>query len=96
MPYVRLRRYHSNMFIYLIYCIAFSFDGEIYDEIDKSRYQHHWTLGLANYRGRALTTGCNSFGDCKYKTELLSLNTLKWSDGPDFPYTDWFPGDTDK
>ena len=68
-----------------------SFDGEEYDSIVLSKYSHIWTLGLANYRGKALTSGCNSFGDCKFKTELLDMNTLRWSDGPDYPF-----GDRDK
>ena len=81
------------MCVILVFCvtIAFSFDGEYYQQIMESRYAHHWTLGLANYQGKALTTGCNSFGDCSFKTELLSMTTLSWSDGPDFPY-----GDRDK
>ena len=68
-----------------------SFDGEEYDSIVLSKYSHIWTLGLANYRGKALTSGCNSFGDCKFKTELLDMSTLRWSDGPDYPF-----GDRDK
>ena len=68
-----------------------SFDGEEYDSIVLSKYSHIWTLGLANYRGKALTSGCNSFGECKFKTELLDMNTLRWSDGPDYPF-----GDRDK
>ena len=68
-----------------------SFNGEEYDSIVLSKYSHIWTLGLANYRGKALTSGCNSFGDCKFKTELLDMNTLRWSDGPDYPF-----GDRDK
>ena len=79
------------MCVTLFFCvtIAFSFDGEVYQPIkQKSRYAHHWTLGLANYRGNALTTGCNSFGDCKFKTEILLMTTLSWSDGPDYPFGD--------
>ena len=90
MSYVRFLRSYFN-----IHCIcyflsfAFSFDGEMYRAIDmKSRYEHHWTLGLANYKDRALTTGCNSFGDCAFKTEFLYMETERWSDGPDFPFGD--------
>ena len=46
-----------------------------------------WTLGLGNYRGNALTTGCDHFGkNCFNKTEILDMTTLEWSDAPDFPY----------
>ena len=47
-----------------------------------------WTLGLANYKGKALTTGCNSFYGCSFKTELLDMETLTWSDGRDYPFGD--------
>ena len=93
MPYVRFHGSHLNIYcISFLSSITFSFDGEVYREIDmKSRYEHHWTLGLANYKGIALTTGCNSFGACSFKTELLYITTERWYDGPDFPY-----GDRDK
>ena len=58
------------------YCLVtpFSFDGEVYRAVEEeSKYSHNWTLGLANYRGQALTTGCNSFKDCSFKTELLDM-----------------------
>ena len=55
----------------------FSFDGEVYESIILSQYSHIWTRGLANYRGKALTTGCNSFGECSFKTELLDMTTLR-------------------
>ena len=69
----------------------FSFDGEVYDQIQLSQYSHIWTRGLANYRGRALTTGCNGYGECSFKTEFLDMTTLRWSAGTDFPF-----GDRDK
>ena len=47
-----------------------------------------WTLGLANYKGKALTAGCNSFDVCSFKTELLDMETLRWSDGRDYPFGD--------
>ena len=71
--------------------VAFSFDGEVYESIILSQYSHIWTRGLANYRGKALTTGCNGYGDCSFKTELLDMTTLRWSEGQDFPF-----GDRDK
>ena len=42
-----------------------------------STYSHIWTRGLANYRDKALTTGCNSFDECSFKTELLNMTTLR-------------------
>ena len=57
--------------------VASSFDGEVYESIKLSQYSHIWTRGLANYRGKALTTGCNSFGECSFKTELLDMTTLR-------------------
>ena len=71
--------------------IAFSFDGEVYESVMLSKYSHIWTRGLANYRGKALTTGCNGYGACSFKTEFLDMRTLRWSEGPDFPF-----GDRDK
>ena len=60
----------------------------MYESIDQSKYSHFWTRGLANYKGKALTTGCNSFEECSFKTELLDMETLAWSDGPDYPFGD--------
>ena len=94
MSYVRYQKSYLNFLdiicITLIFCffIVFSFDGYMYIPTEKSRYSHHWTLGLANYKGMALTTGCNSFGDCSFKTEFFHMTTLTWFDGPDFPYGD--------
>ena len=46
-------------------------------------------MGLANYRGSALTTGCSTGGSCGVRTELMNLNTMSWQDEDDFPYTQW-------
>ena len=64
------------------------FDGESYQSAGPSEYRHRYTLGLANYREKALTTGCHdhSYG-CGLKTELMDMNTLTWSPGPDYPFT---------
>ena len=44
---------------------------------------------IANYRDKALTTGCDDQNaDCDVKTELMDMNTLTWSSGPDYPFTD--------
>ena len=42
---------------------------------------------MANYKGKALTTGCNDPPDpCMDKTELMDMTTLEWADGPNYPY----------
>ena len=64
-----------------------SFDGENYQSIESSKYSHAYTFGLANYKGKALITGCYvSNADCSFATELFDMNTMNWSDGPDFPF----------
>lgn len=67
-----------------------SFDGRIFKPAGSSKYQHGATNGLPFYKGNALTTGCHSKSetDCGDKTELMDLSTLKWSDGPDFPFSE--------
>ena len=64
-----------------------SFDGENYVEVEVSKYSHDRTFGLGNYRGKAFTTGCRYEGCTSYvATELLDMTTMKWSDGPDYPF----------
>ena len=41
---------------------------------------------MANYIGKALTTGCANKRDCYVKTELMDMSTLEWSDGPDYTF----------
>ena len=63
-----------------------SFDGENYQSMESSKYSHGWTFGLANYKGKAIITGCGeSYADCSRKTELFDMDTMVWSNGPDFP-----------
>ena len=70
------------------YFIEFlSFDGESFQYASNSTYTHRFTYGLANYKGKALTTGCQDSQICYVKTEMMDINTLKWSDGPDYPFT---------
>ena len=52
-----------------------------------SRYSHYYTLGLGNYRNKAFTTGCALSPRCSRKSEMLDLETLTWSDAPDYPFT---------
>ena len=40
---------------------------------------------MGNYMGKALTTGCYGSG-CEVKTELMDMTTLRWTDGPDYPF----------
>ena len=64
------------------------FDGEVFHTAGSSTYSHKYTWGMANYLGKALTTGC--LGDsstCFVKTELMNMDTLSWSSGPDYPFT---------
>ena len=63
----------------------FRFDGEFTQPAGSSKYSHQYTLGMGNYMGQALTTGCWS-GSCAVKTELMDMTTLTWSDGPDYPF----------
>ena len=62
-----------------------SFDGQSYQSAGSSEYPHRYTYGMANYLGKALTTGCWS-GSCALKTELMDMTTLTWSSGPDYPF----------
>ena len=64
-----------------------SFDGEFYHSVESSKFPHRRTYGLANYRGSGLITGCDSSNaECSFKTEILDMTTLKWSDGPNYPF----------
>ena len=65
----------------------FSFDGEIFRSAGSSKFSHQRTLGLASYKGKALTSGCADNSVCYVKTELMDMNTLTWSGGPDYPFT---------
>ena len=81
MPFV------SSLFLSLGTFIFLSFDGENYQSIKSSKFSHRNTYGLANYKGKALAVGCWVHkSDCSFATELFDLNTMKWSDGPDFPF----------
>ena len=68
---------------------SYRFDGYSYDvggifEIEESKYDHGFTLGLAIYQNKILTTGgINS--NFRNKTELLDLTNYEWSDAADFP-----------
>ena len=73
--------------IYEIIQLEISFDGEHFGSAGSSKYSHRLVYGMANYQGKALTTGCNDPPDpCMDKTELMNMNTLEWADGPNYPY----------
>jgi len=63
-----------------------TFDGEKFGRAGSTKVSHKETLGLANYKGSALTTGCSTGGSCGIRTESMDMTTLKWSDEADFPY----------
>jgi len=63
-----------------------SFDGKVYEPAGNSSYSHGYTYGMANYKGKALTTGCDKSSDCDVKTEMMDMNSLTWSVGPDYPF----------
>ena len=69
--------------------VYLSFDGESYQSAGSSEYSHRETHRIANYLGKALTTGCSIYGSstCAVKTELMDMETLTWSSGPDYPFT---------
>ena len=64
----------------------FSFDDDNFQSTENSKFSHH-RAPLANYRGKALVTGCSiSNNECGFKTEIMDMTTLTWSNGPDYPY----------
>ena len=63
-----------------------SFDGEFFESVCSSLYSHQF-VEIANYKGKALTTGCGDSLLCFVKTELLDMDTNIWSSGPDYPFT---------
>ena len=65
----------------------FRFDGEYFQTAGSSKFGHKYTYGLGNYKNKALTTGCNGDSSCYVKTELMNMETLEWSNGPDFPFS---------
>ena len=67
--------------------LLLSFDGEYYNSVESTKYRHDYTYGLGNYKDQALAVGCySSNADCSFKAELLNMNTMQWSDGPDYPF----------
>ena len=80
MPHVSIS---TKPFVILLN-LFLSFDGQSYQSAGYSVYSHRETIGMANYREKALTTGCSA-GSCALKTELMDMDDLSWSAGPDYP-----------
>ena len=38
------------------------------------------------FEGKALTTGCVG-SECPLKTEVMDMASMRWTDGPDYPFT---------
>ena len=64
----------------------FRFDGQYFATVGSSQFSHQETFGLGNYKNFGLTTGCYPSSGCQIKTELMNMETLEWSNGPDFPF----------
>ena len=64
----------------------FRFDGENFQTAGSSKFSHRYTLGMGNYKGQAITTGCSDISTCSIKTELMNMETLEWSNGPDYTF----------
>ena len=80
------RKYFCETLAFLLNLFQ-RFDGQSYQSAGLSEYSHVYTNGVANYLGKALTTGCYDDTECGVKTELMDMNTLSWSAGPDYPFT---------
>ena len=72
------------------------FDGRVFHTAGNSSFAHGGTMGMPNYKGKALTVGCHDVDwspssseskICGTKTELMDMSSLKWSNGPDFKVT---------
>ena len=65
----------------------------MFDYAASSACNHELTYGLANYRGKALTTGayftdiCNVTGtNTNVMTEIYDFTTDQWDYAPDYPF----------
>ena len=65
----------------------FSFDGQNFQSMKSSKYDHIRTTSLANYKNQVLTVSCDesyTSDSCGWSTELFDFETQKWSDGPQY------------
>ena len=83
-PKPAIRKSCSSFDISIIF---YSFDGETFETIHLSHFSHQHTHGLANYKGKALTTGCQEYDNCSVATEILDMHTLQWQNGTDYPFS---------
>ena len=51
-----------------------------------SKCEHYDTMGLANYKGQALTTGGSGNSACSTRTEIFNFEENQWNDGPNYPF----------
>ena len=58
----------------------------MFDYAASSACNHELTYGLANYRGKALTTGARFTGLCRVMTEIYDFTTDQWDFAPDYPF----------
>ena len=68
------------------FTLMIRFDGQYFDTAGSSKFSHRETYGIMNYMNTAVTTGCNQNSECGAKTEVMNMETLEWSNGPDFPF----------
>ena len=61
------------------------FDGQYFGTAGSSKFSHRYTFGMMNYMNEAVTSGCDN-SSCGAKTEIMNMETLEWSNGPDFPF----------
>ena len=64
----------------------FRFDGESFENVESSKCDHDYTYSLANYRGKALTTGSHYDSDCLVRTEIYDFETNQWNNAPIYPF----------
>jgi len=61
------------------------YDGERYQNSVNSKCDHHYTDGLAIYKGSPFTTGSNVPG-CYKTTEIYDIEMGQWNHAPDYPF----------
>ena len=44
---------------------------------------------MASYQGQPLTTGSYGSYDGHSKTEIMNVESGKWTSGPDYPFGSW-------
>ena len=66
----------------------FRYDGKTFETTANAKCQHDSTLGLANYRGKALTTGSRYSFACGNKTEIYDFESNQWDNAPEYPFAE--------